>query len=189
MYRNTSLFEINYLIKMPIEVRKATLNDLPVLQKVCFNTYTQNFSYEGNKNVLDRFLHQEFSTEQLKQELTSPETDYFLISKNNQPVGFFKVIDQPSTVQEKVLDCLTMDQGSMLPNQRHPKISQFVFDQLITLAEERAKKGLIIQVSNTNERGLRLCEKNGFTRIARTLLTLPFLNEEQKEGWTYLRRM
>ena len=174
-------------IRMLVEIHKAQLQDLEQLQQICVKTYSQNFAHHWNEGGLDWYLGQQFSSGQLRQAIESSETDYYLIFRDNLPVGFCKL--GYSSAIEPAESWLELEKIYVLPTEKGNGIGKTVLDMVIDIAQQKRKKQLILYVIDTNQAAIRFYERNGFSLIKKTRLDLPYFKEELKGAWQMTKRL
>lgn len=69
------------------EIRKMTPSDVDLLQQISIETFTDTFGKDNSPKHLADYLTQAYAPEKLTEELKDKETDFFLVSIDQEPAG------------------------------------------------------------------------------------------------------
>ena len=72
------------------EIRKMTPSDVDLLQQISIETFTDTFGKDNSPEHLADYLTQAYALEKLTEELKDKETDFFLVSIDQEPAGYLK---------------------------------------------------------------------------------------------------
>jgi ribosomal protein S18 acetylase RimI-like enzyme len=158
-------------------LKKAQLNNLLSLQKVCVDAYSLNFHHHWNAGGLEWYIEREFGIERLTDDLTNSTIEYYFINENEIPVGFVKLRDVP--YQEYSQDNVTeLEKIYINPDKKGNGIGRRALEDVIELLKGRGKKILFLSVIDTNQPAIALYENLGFQFHSKTRLEIPFFKEE-----------
>jgi ribosomal protein S18 acetylase RimI-like enzyme len=162
-----------------MELKIALLADIIDLKRICIDAYALNFHNHWNVGGLEWYLDKEFSTERLKSDLISKNTEYYFIQHELKTVGFIKIRSLYSTG-------LTIDTGVelekiyVIPECKGMGIGKLALKEIIQRIDERGKKNLFLCVIDTNVNAIAFYEKLGFEFYGKTTLDVPYFKEELK---------
>lgn len=74
-----------------MEIRKATLNDLESLIKLCTTTFIQTYAIHNTAENLNDYLEKNFNPTQLSKEIQSDTEGYFLLFDQDLPIAYVKL--------------------------------------------------------------------------------------------------
>jgi ribosomal protein S18 acetylase RimI-like enzyme len=74
-----------------ISIRKAELNDVPVLEKISVDTFTETFAAHNTREDMDLFLKECFNAEAIAAELKDINTGYYLAYFEEELAGYIKI--------------------------------------------------------------------------------------------------
>ncbi|MCE2996843.1 MAG: GNAT family N-acetyltransferase [Cyclobacteriaceae bacterium] len=168
-------------------LKKAQLNDLPTLQKVCIEAYSLNFHHHWNPGGLDWYLKREFGDECLTDDLTNATIEYYFILENEIPVGFVKLHDVPYH-EHNQHDVIELEKIYIYPTKKGNGIGGRALADVIALSKGRGKKVLFLGVIDTNHPAIAFYKNLGFQFHSKTRLDIPFFKEELK-GMNRMRLM
>lgn len=72
-------------------IRQATLDDLPLVQRIGRETYLDHFTHYWSAEGLQRFLQRDFSTDALATALASEQQAWFLAEASEGVVGYARI--------------------------------------------------------------------------------------------------
>jgi len=162
---------------MIMSLRKATINDIPELQKICNTIYTEVFADHWLEDGLELYLNEQFSSDKLKREMRSEMYDYHFIRLKGINIGFTKVnyndneslTDLDNCELEKIYISLKyigagMGKSSML--------------ELFQLARAKGKSKMFVCVLDTNFAALAFYRKIGFQNHSILRLQAPKFKDD-----------
>ena len=71
-----------------ITYKKATENDIPLLQDLAMKSWNSAYAKILSKEQIDYMLEEMYSEIEISNHLKNPNYDYYLILYNNVPAGF-----------------------------------------------------------------------------------------------------
>lgn len=74
-----------------INVRLATIADIPALVKLGRKTFEESFSIDNTPANMEAYLDQSFNTDKLTNELAESGSQYFIAEEGSEPVGYARV--------------------------------------------------------------------------------------------------
>ncbi len=160
-----------------MKLKKATKDDVNILQNVCMTAYSLNFKDHWVNNGLDLYLEKEFNKNRLINDLNSNHISYYFIVFEHTIVGFIKI---KTTVDGKLIedgDC-ELEKFYILPNFKGKGLGKFAMNKIINMMKITGKQTFILDVINTNIAAISFYERFGFKKYGTTLLTEPFFKEE-----------
>ena len=149
-----------------IKTKIAKESDFEVLALLGRLTYVESHGhYIEDKNDLSEYINNTFSVSKTIQELNNSNNLYFIISVDDLPVGYAKLIlNKKHKIIESQHNCL-LDKIYILNEFIPLKIGQ----QFLSFLEEKAKTlqldTMWLSVYVKNKRAIRFYEKNEFKNI------------------------
>lgn len=169
-------------------IKRATVDDLTYLQKVCIETYTANFANHWEEDGLQLYLDACFGTAQLKTELATPTIHYYLAVTSNGAAGFMKFIENSLLPEMPVPHAIELEKIYIHPASKGAGIGQRLLDRLFEHATE-SNSGLIwLKVIETNVAAQQFYTRNGFEFYKKTRLDAPKFKEELRGMWIMIKK-
>ncbi len=162
-----------------MELKKALLTDIIDLKKICIDAYSKNFSGHWNDGGLEWYLDKEFSTERLKSDLTSKNTEYYFIEHELKAVGFLKIRNN-SITNLPIENGVELEKIYVLPECKGMGIGKLALKKIIKKTKACGAKYIFLCVIDTNINAIAFYEKLGFEFHSKTTLNIPYFKEELK---------
>lgn len=142
-----------------ISIRKATVQDIPTIQKIAYETWPATYDKIISQTQLDYMLDLFYSTKLLKETISQP-THHFLIAYNNvKEVGFagieFNYFNEPVTRLHKLY---------ILPEAQGQGVGKLIIESVTKLALSNKNHTISLNVNRFNS-AYFFYLKNGFKVI------------------------
>ena len=72
-------------------LRKATIEDIKALQAIGKSTFVETFAAHNKAEDMQQYVAEKFSQQQISDELSNPNSEFYLAEENKQAVGYLKV--------------------------------------------------------------------------------------------------
>ena len=162
-----------------IEIKKATLSDLPIIQNISIQSFTETFAEINTPENMEKYLEESFNTEQLTSEINNPESPFYIAFWETEPVGYLKL--NFGNAQTEVIEDSTLEIQRIYVLQAFhgKKIGQLLLDQAIEIAQQEAVEYIWLGVWEENHRAIQFYTKNGFVIFDKHIFTLG--NDQQTD--------
>lgn len=158
-------------------LRKATISDLKILQKIGERTFIETFASENSSENMTVYLESAFTTEKLKIELTNINSEFYFAEIDGKVVGYFKVNFNEAQTELKMSNAMEIERIYVLKDFQGMKVGKMLFDKAIENARNMGLDLVWLGVWEKNIRAISFYEKNGFTVFNKHIFRLG--NEEQ----------
>ena len=145
------------------EIRKMTPSDVDLLQQISIETFTDTFGKDNSPEHLAAYLRQAYAPEKLTEELKEKETDFLLVSIDQEPAGYLKLNIGTSQSEEMDDHFLEIERIYV---RKHQGIGTFLLDTAIKKAKEKQKTAIWLGVWEHNDVALAFYRKRGFTKYS-----------------------
>jgi ribosomal protein S18 acetylase RimI-like enzyme len=169
----------------PIEIQKATLNDLEILQKISIQTFTETFAAVNTPDNLANYINDSFNTEQLTTELSNRNSMFYLAYSNAVAVGYLKINFGDAQTETHDQNALEVHRIYVLQTFHGKNIGQLLLNEAKKLAENNGITSIWLGVWEENYRALQFYAKNGFVVFDQHVFTLG--NDKQTDLLMQLR--
>lgn len=147
---------------MTINLKKCTIEDLPVLQKISYETFNETFKHQNSPENMNSYLERAFNLKQLEKEILNISSQFFFAYSNNEIAGYLK-INTNDVQSEKMGDESLEIERIYIKNkfQKHG-IGKYLFNKAMDIAVESNKQKIWLGVWDKNENAIAFYEKMGF---------------------------
>ena len=159
-------------------IKKVSISSVRELQRLCKQIYPIYFGDYWEADGLAVYMEDQFGIERLSSDLRSEKVDYFFIYQNDEVVGFLKLIYE--TLHKKFDRQRTseLEKIYIAPGFVGKGIGRMAMLDVIKLLYGIGKKALILDVLDTNLKGIAFYEKFGFELHCKTRLTAPNFKDQ-----------
>ncbi|MBG6062608.1 ribosomal protein S18 acetylase RimI-like enzyme [Flavobacterium sp. CG_9.1] len=169
----------------PIEIQKATLNDLEILQKLSIQTFTETFAAVNTPDNITNYINDSFNTQQLTTELSNTNSMFYLAYSNRVAVGYLKINFGDAQTETHDQNALKVHRIYVLQTFHGKNIGQLLLNQAKKIAENNGVASIWLGVWEENYRALQFYAKNGFVVFDQHVFTLG--NDKQTDLLMQLR--
>ena len=166
-----------YFIMSNIEIKKASLSDLEVLQIISIQTFSETFAEVNTPENIENYNRESFNLEKLTSEITNPNSQFFIAYSDSEPIGYLKI--NFGDAQTEILNdhALEIHRIYVLQAFHGKKVGQLLLDKAIEIAQQSTADYIWLGVWEENHRALQFYTKNGFI----TFDTHIFILGEEKQ--------
>ncbi|NIF48573.1 GNAT family N-acetyltransferase [Enterobacter sp. Ap-1006] len=149
---------------MSMKIRKARLEDVPLLAKLGSESYRHHFERHWvSAEELQAFIEEEYAPQTLAESLACPEVSWF-IAEVEKPVGFAK-ISWNLPVPEHSFSGALLNKLYLAPGETGKNYGKLIFEEMLRLARRREQHYLWLQVLEGNEGARRFYEAQGMRHL------------------------
>ena len=155
-----------------IEIRKAVLSDLELLQIIGKQTFTETFAAVNSPENLSNYIALNFNVDQLTKELTNPESSFYFATLDTTIIGYLKI--NFGNAQTELMDQHAMEihRIYVLQEYQGKKVGQLLIDYVLETVRQSQVKYIWLGVWEENYRALGFYAKNGFVAFDKHIFTL-----------------
>jgi diamine N-acetyltransferase len=173
---------VNYLLYMSagIAIRRATIEDVSALHRICCDAYSRNFHHHWEGNGLEQYLNKVFGIDTLAAEIIDVNVRYFIACHDYEPAGFMKLNLYSNLPGRNMATGIEVDKIYVLPELKGKRIGKALLNTAFTIAHDLRKEIFWLSVIDTNLEAITFYEKAGFIFHSKTRLDYPLFREELK---------
>ncbi len=149
-----------------IKIKRANATDLEVLALLGRLTWLESHGhYIDDKNNLMKYLDENFSISQTRQEINDPKNVFYIVYVDDLPAGYAKII--LNTQQENVTspNSCRLQRIFILDHFIPLKIGEQLLSYVVKQARALQADNLWLSVYIKNNRAIRFYEKNEFKNV------------------------
>jgi ribosomal protein S18 acetylase RimI-like enzyme len=146
----------------PIEIRKATINDLEELQKISIKTFSETFAAVNTHENITDYIKNNLNTSQLTAELNNKNSQFYVACYNATVVGYLKInfgVAQTESIKENAME---VQRIYVLQTFHGKNIGQLLLEQAKKIAQTTSVDYIWLGVWEENHKAIRFYIKNGF---------------------------
>ncbi len=149
---------------MTINIIKCTLEDLPKLQEISYETFNETFKEQNSPENMHAYLERAFNLEQFEKELSKVFSNFFFVYLNNELAGYLKVNTNDAQSEEMGNDLLEIERIYIKNKFQKHGLGKYLLKKAIEVALEQNKKKIWLGVWEKNENAIAFYQKMGFVQ-------------------------
>jgi ribosomal protein S18 acetylase RimI-like enzyme len=155
-----------------IEIKKAYLSDIEILQKIGKQTFIETFAAVNTPENMANYLEESFNTNQLTTELNNPDSQFYLAILENEVIGYLKINFGKAQTESINDNALEIHRIYVLQQFHGKKIGQLFVDKVLEIVNEYPAEYIWLGVWEENHRAIAFYTKNGFAEFDKHIFTL-----------------
>ncbi|SFD47130.1 GNAT family N-acetyltransferase [Flavobacterium phragmitis] len=148
-----------------LEIKKATVKDLNVLQFIGRQTFSETFAEVNSEENMIKYLEESFATEKLTAELNNPNSYFYLAVLENKVIGYLKLNTSNAQTEKQAADALEIERIYVAKEFHGKKVAQALYAQALQTAEKLKATYIWLGVWEKNFRAVSFYTKNGFVQF------------------------
>ena len=105
---------------LPVQIKKATINDITKLQAIAKQTFYETFSSGNTEDNMKKYLEEGFNLEKLSAELSNINSEFYFATLDNKIIGYLKLNSGNSQTEIKNIKAVEIERIYVL-QQYHGK--------------------------------------------------------------------
>jgi diamine N-acetyltransferase len=155
-----------------IDVRKATLTDLEILQALGKQTFIETFGEMNTEENMSQYLTESFNEAKLKSELTNPDSVFYFAIQENRFIGYLKLNFAEAQTELKDKKSLEIERIYVLKEFYGKGVGQVLYNTALDLARQKNAEAVWLGVWEKNPRAISFYKKNGFVEFDKHVFIL-----------------
>ncbi|MGP4115872.1 GNAT family N-acetyltransferase [Levilactobacillus zymae] len=157
---------------MTSQLKPCTLDDLATLQAVSRETFTATFGAQNTPADLAAYLDTAYSSAQLTQELTNPESQFYLLYQDATVAGYLKL--NTGAVQTEAMgpNDLEIERIYLRTAFQHQGLGKRLFQLALEQAQRQRKAQIWLGVWEHNLNAQNFYHRLGFHQVGQHTFTL-----------------
>jgi len=147
---------------MEMSIKKCTLEDLFILQKISYETFNDTFKNQNSPENMKAYLERAFNLKQLEKELSNSSSEFFFVYFNNEVAGYLKVNTNDAQTEEMDNESLEIERIYIKNKFLKQGLGKFLLNKAIEMAMEQNKKEIWLGVWEKNANAIAFYKKMGF---------------------------
>ncbi|MFP7479405.1 GNAT family N-acetyltransferase [Terribacillus saccharophilus] len=171
---------------MSITIRKCSVEDLPILQEVSIETFSDTFKDQNSPENVKAYLEKAYDSQKLEMELSNTSSEFFFIYLNEELAGYLKV--NTDDAQSEKMDNESLEIERIYVRSRFQKqgIGKYLMNKAIEIATEMNKKVIWLGVWENNQNAIAFYSKNGFVK---TGVHSFYMGDEEQVDYIFSKKL
>jgi diamine N-acetyltransferase len=150
---------------MGITIRLASTNDAELIADISRQTFFETFAAQNTKEDMDKFMQEQFTKEQLMQQVGQEGNIFLLAFDNDEPVGYVRLIDEKESDYFPGMASIEIARIYAIQSAIGKGVGKLLMEKCISIAKEKNKAVIWLGVWEKNEKAIHFYTKFGFEKF------------------------
>ena len=170
-----------------IQIKTCTRDNIDELLRVVTQSYREHYAHYWSDNG-DAYINSNFNPDQLGQEMSNPNSTFFLISQGSRSVGILKINMDQSLDKYTAGETLELERIYLLKDASGKGVGKSAIDYVKDLAIQKGKKYIWLKTMEKSN-AAQFYRKLGFRVIEEMYLNFKFIKPEYRKMFVMLLEM
>lgn len=148
------------------QIKKVSTDELEELKKLSVNTFSDSFTEQNNEIQMKAYLEKAFNTDQLRSELSNPESFFYFVKEEDKILGYLKLNTKTAQTDQVLDSSLEIERIYLVQEAQGKGIGKLLMDFSIAEAKRRNLLCLWLGVWEKNEKAIAFYKSYGFEVFA-----------------------
>jgi ribosomal protein S18 acetylase RimI-like enzyme len=148
------------------QIKKVSTDELEELRKLSVNTFSDTFTEQNNEIQIKAYLEKAFNTDQLRSELSNPESFFYFVKEEDKILGYLKLNTKTAQTDQVLDSSLEIERIYLTQVAQGKGIGKLLMDFSIAEAKRRNLLCLWLGVWEKNEKAIAFYKSYGFEVFA-----------------------
>lgn len=149
-------------IRMTIEIKKCTYEDLRALQAISIETFNDTFKDQNSPENMAAYLEKAFHLNQLQKELSNTFSQFFFLYVKDEVAAYLKINMNDAQSEKMGDDSLEIERIYIKTKFQKQGLGKLLYNKAIDIAVEHNIKKIWLGVWEKNENAIGFYENMGF---------------------------
>ena len=112
-------------------IRKATISDLEIIQKISIQTFVETFAEVNTVENMANYIEENFNLEQIASEINNPNSQFYLATLSSEVMGYLKINLGDAQTEIHSQQAMEIHRIYVLKEFHGKKIGQLLLDEAI----------------------------------------------------------
>jgi ribosomal protein S18 acetylase RimI-like enzyme len=148
------------------QIKKVSTDELEELRKLSIETFSDTFTEQNNEIQMKAYLEKAFNTDQLRSELSNPESFFYFVKEEDKILGYLKLNTKTAQTDQVLDSSLEIERIYLTQEAQGKGIGKLLMDFSIAEAKRRNLLCLWLGVWEKNEKAIAFYKSYGFEVFA-----------------------
>lgn len=149
---------------MTVNITKCSREDLPRLQEISIETFTDTFKNQNSPDNLKAYLERAFNAGQLEKELANSSSEFYFIFFQDELAGLLKVNRDDAQSEPMGDESLEIERIYIRSQFQRKGLGKYLINKAMEIAQLHNKKKVWLGVWEKNENAIHFYKKIGFVQ-------------------------
>ncbi len=157
-----------------INIEKATLSDAAILSNLAKAIYQENYLHLWLPGGAEWYMNQyAYSTHQIEKELADPNSAYYLLQDDQEPVGYLKLVLCSNLSGYEPADALEIERIYLLDKMKGMGLGKKMMQMAMDAALATNKKVIFLKAMDSSQEAIAFYQHQGYSVCDTFSLPMP----------------
>lgn len=147
---------------MSTQIFKCNLKDAKTIANISSICFNQTYKDFNSKNDMDEYINTHFNVSTIKNELQKENVEFYCLSYNSEPVGYFR-LNYPKTLKNiKNTNSIELSRVYVLNEFQGKGFGRILIEKAINVAKKANKKHIWLSVWTENKNAIGFYKRYNF---------------------------
>jgi ribosomal protein S18 acetylase RimI-like enzyme len=149
----------------PITIRKATISDLDIIQKIGSQTFIETFAAVNTPENMDNYILQHFNSQQVALEINNPDSAFYLAILDDETIAYLKLNFGNAQTEIRSSQSMEIHRIYVLKKFHGKKIGQVLLNEAIKIGQKSGVDTIWLGVWEQNHKAIQFYNNNDFVEF------------------------
>lgn len=165
---------------MEYVIRECTINDLPLLRNISYQTYDDTFRDMNSASSMIAYLEQAFDIRKLRGELTNSHSEFYFLYLGEELAGYLKLNEYQVQTDINDPESLEVERIYIIKKFQGQGLGSVLVNKAIEIAALRGKQYIWLGVWEKNKKAISFYTGKGFYKMGTHSF---FMGEEEQTDY------
>jgi len=161
-------------------IRTADEDDAALIADLSRRTFYETFAAQNTKADMEKFMEEQFSREQLMEQVSEPGNIFLLAFMDDLPAGYARLKESDNPASLGTLNAMEISRIYVVNTAIGTGIGKALMNECIQFAIDRMKEVIWLGVWEQNLRAISFYKKFGFSKFAKHVF---MLGDDPQTDW------
>lgn len=146
-------------------IKECSLEDIEKIKNISEKTFYETFSNENTKEDMENYLKENFSYEQIENEVKENGSRFFIVENNEEVVAYMKLNFDKSQTETGHDNTLEVQRIYVLQEYKGKHIGKMLIEKAIEIGRNNNLNYIWLGVWENNINAIKFYEKRGFEKF------------------------
>jgi ribosomal protein S18 acetylase RimI-like enzyme len=148
-----------------LAIKECSFKDIEKIKYICEKTFLETFSSENTKEDMDNYLRENFSYEQIEQEIRNDYSRFYIVENNEEVAAYMKLNFDKAQTEAGHDNTLEVQRIYVLQEYKGKYIGKLLMQKAIEIGKSNNLHYIWLGVWENNTNAIKFYEKLGFVKF------------------------
>ena len=161
-----------------MNIKKAGVADLSEVREIGWRSYFPHYTHLWKEGGAENYLEHCFGEKALRKDLADPNVEYYIISAEDESIGFLKLILQKPLPDSEIENALYLEKIYFVKEWTGKGVGQKLMQLAFVRAQELKRECVWLEAMDTSDKPIAAYQRAGFVFHSRTRHFSDLIKEE-----------